>query len=354
MGLGQSLNFSSGPLTSSTTREHNQLNLGNNAFQISNVADAPTLRKSRGNLAQNAVGSLLTNFKLLTENGMQMKANDNMTGGIEPTVLSTQYDEPRFPKFDQANVPRYSGNSLERQLNISGIDSHVLIDKGKGGKFVADGSFFVKDSGNRFHKEIDISAYHPHFSAAQGSNCDLSQLSSVPLEAPDARKLSKRAENTPTFGSSLLADHVNYRSLTSPITHGLTMPSQVVTMGLPLATSSCLLDPPPTLHREESTGVSPHLLDDNLRMLALRQILELSKQQHAFSSFGMNNGEGRYDAVSYLQHSLTVSSAPGEQCNRPGLTSNSEVSEVSVRACLPGATSKFSGNTVSFIADNCT
>lgn len=345
MGLGQSMYFSAGPSTSSTRREQNQLNLGNNAFEISNVDDAAGVEKSKSNLSQNAVVSLLAKFNLLAENVVLMKPNDNMTSGIELTLPHTQNYEPCFAKFDQANVPCYSGNSLERQLNISGVASHGLNDKGKGGKFFADGSNFVNDSGSRIHKEIVTSTYHPYFSAAQGSSCDLYQLSSVPLEAPDARKLSNHADHIPTFGGSLHVDHVNYRSFASSIGNGLNTPSPVVIKG---DTSSCLLDQSSALHREESIAVSPHLLDDNLRMLALRQILELSKQQHAFCSFGMSKGEGRYDSVSHLHHSLAESLAPG-------LTSSREVCEAAARARLPGATSKFSCDEgVPFVAYNCT
>ncbi|PON71299.1 Methyltransferase [Parasponia andersonii] len=317
-------------------KEQNQLNLGNNAFEISNVDDAATVEKSKSNLSQNAVVSLLANFNLLDENNVRIKPHDNITSGIEHTVPNTEYYEPCFAKFDQANIPCYSGNVLERQLNISGIGSHGLIDKGKGGKLVADGSYFVKDSGSRIDKEIEISTYHPHFSAPQGSSCDSYQLSSVPLEAPDARKLSNHAENFPTFVSSLHVDHVNYRSLASHIGCGLITPSQAVTKE---PTALCSLDQTSALHREESIGVSPHLLDDNLRMLALRQILELSKQQHTFYPFGMRKLEGRYDGVSHLCHSLAESSALGEQRIGPGPTSSREVSEAAARTCLPGATS---------------
>ncbi|XP_030481904.2 uncharacterized protein LOC115698826 isoform X2 [Cannabis sativa] len=316
-GVGQSLYFSAGPCSSLEKRERNQLNLG----KVNNTAAVET---SRGNLSQNAVVSLLTNFNLLVGNGSQVKPNDNMTSVIEHTVPDTQYDEPRFAKFDQSDVLCNSRNGLERQLNISGIGSHgLMIDKGKWGGFVEGGSHFVKDSGSRIPKQIEISTYHPPLSAAQGSSCSIYQLASVPPEAPDTRGVSNDVENICTFGSSLHVDHVNYSSSASPIGHGITTPSQV-TKGVPLASYSCLVDQPSTFHREENISVSSHLVDDNLRMLALRQMLG---QKHAFPSFGINKGNGRREGVSYLHHSLAESSARGDQCNGPGHTSSREVFE---------------------------
>ncbi|XP_062098218.1 uncharacterized protein LOC133804082 isoform X3 [Humulus lupulus] len=341
-GVGQSLYFSAGPCPSLGQREQNQLNLGNNALEISKVDNATAVETSRGNLSQNAVASLLTNFNLLAENGGQVKPNDHMTSVIEHTVPGTHYDESCFAKFDQTNVLCNSGNGLERQLNISGIGSHGLItDKGKGGNFVEVGSYFVKDSGSRIPKQIEISPYHPQFSAAQGSSCNIYQLASVLPEAHNARGVSNNAENIRTFGSSLHVDHVNYSSSISPIVHGLITPSQV-TKGIPLATYSCLLDQPSTFQREESISVSSHLLDDNLRMLALRQLLELSRHQHTFPSFGIKKGNGRCEGVSYLHHSLAESSARGEQCNGPGHTGSREVFEAA-KAHPRCATTSLSG-----------
>ena len=336
MQLGQPLYCAAGPCGSNTKREQGQLNLGNNGFEISNVSNAATLEKSRGDLTQNAVASLLSNCNLLAENSGQIKPNNNMFNCTEETIPHQHRYDSRMGKCSSSYVPWNSGNGLARQLTIAEMGSNGLSDKGKGVKFATDGPYFKKDSESRIHKETETSISYPFVTAAQGRSCELYKLPSAPPEPPEAGTFSNYPVNmSPSSGTNLQADHVSRRSLTSSFGSGLILPSKAVTM-VPLASSTCLLDQNPALHREEGNCLISHPLDDNLRILALRQILELSKQQHAFSSFGMNRWEERCDVNSHFHHSGAESSARGEQCNGPSLASSREASEAATRAQLAG------------------
>ncbi|XP_060673473.1 uncharacterized protein LOC107421144 isoform X3 [Ziziphus jujuba] len=334
--LGQNLYFATGPSGPSTKREQNQLNLGNCAFEVGNSTDAGRLEKLRGNLVHNSVVSLPTptHSKIPSESSMRTKANDNMLIGMEHVMPNTQYS---------GSFSWHNENGLERQLPIPELCLRGLTDKGKGVGSIGDKYYFMKDTASRTHKEMDITGNDPHIPVQCGNSCYSHQLSSLAVEVPDTRKICNYPENVPFHGSGGQVDHVNHRSLAVSMGSGLISPSQVVSTGIPLATSTCLLDQTSALSREEGIGVSGHLLDDNLRLLALRQMLDLSKQQNAYNYLGMKKGEGKYDGLSYAQNSCSEPSVPGEQWQGSGLTSKMDVSEAAVKARLSG-TSRFGGD----------
>ena len=75
---------------------------------------------------------------------------------------------------------------------------------------------------------------------------------------------------------------------------GINIPSQAVSAGFSSASSLSVPNLTPSLPTKDSIGVSPYLLDENFKLLALRHILELSNREHAISSLGMNQKEGRF------------------------------------------------------------
>lgn len=333
--LEQYLYFATGPSGPSTKREPGHLDPGSCAFEVGNTLDAGRLEKLRGNLVHNSVVSLPIHSKIPPESSTRTKANENTLIGMEHTVPNTQYS---------CSFAWHNENGLERQLHIPELGSRGLTDKGKGVGSIGDNYYFMKDSGFRIHKEMEITGSARHFPVQFGNSCYLHQLSSLAVEVPDARKICNYPENVPFHGTGGQVDHVNHRSLAVHMGSGLISPSQAVSKGIPSATSTCLLDQTSALSRDEGIGVSGHLLDDNLRLLALRQMLDISKQQNAFSSLGMNKGEGKYGGLSYTQHSFSEPSVPGEQWHGSGLTSKMDVSESAVEARLSGAICRFGGD----------
>lgn len=317
------------------------MNLGNCVSGVSNAIDAGRLEKLRGNLVQNSAVSLLSNSKTPPENSMRTKANDNIFIGTQHIMPNMQYS---------GSFPRENG--LQRQSQVFELGCRGLTDKGKGVDFISDGHYFVKDRGFRIHKDMEISGTDPHFPEACGNSCRSHLSSSVAIEVPDTRKKCNSHENAPFHGGGGQVDLVNHRSLAVHVGSGLISPFQVVSKGIP--TSTYLLDRTSALTKEEGIGVNDHLLDDNLRLLALRQILDLSKQQNAFSSLGMNKAEGKYDGSSYAQHSLAELSVPGEQWHGSGLTIERDVSEAAVKPRPSGSTCRFIGDKgFAFVTSKC-
>lgn len=339
MELGQNLYFATGSSSPDAKRKQNQLNIGNCASGVSNGIGAGRQEKLRGNLAQNSAVSLLASSETPPENGVRTKDNDNK-------FLSTHHIMPYSGSFPLEN-------NYERQSQISEFGYHGLVDKDKEVDFISDGYYFVKDTGFRIHKEMGISGADPHFPEPCGSSCHSHKISSVALEVPDARKRCNFHGTVPFHGGGGQVDLVNCGSLAVRMGSGLISPSQTVSKGIP--TSTCFLDRTSALSKEEGIGVSCHLLDNKLKSLALRQMLDLSKQQNAFSSLGRNEGEGKHDGSSYAQHSLVEPSLPREQWHGSGLTTKRDVSEAAVKAWLSGMTCRFIGDKgFAFVTSKCT
>ncbi|XP_059459428.1 uncharacterized protein LOC132188988 isoform X4 [Corylus avellana] len=307
------------PFNSSIEREPSQLNLGNHAFGISHAIDAARLENFKSNVAKSSVVSPLTDFNNPADN-VHSKAKVNMVNGSEHMMHNTLHRSSHGVECDPLTVCWNGGNCLERQLNISELNSLRLADKGKGVGCVADASYVATDTGFGNHKQVPYSVLGGSSeSAVNDKSRHLHQLSSVPSDASDARNLFSYVEKDPCLGSSGQCDHVLRSNL----------PLQGVSMGFPLVTSTSTPDTTRALLKQEGTSVSPYLLDENLRLLALRQIMELSKQQHALSSI-INQERGKYGNSSNVQHSIVDPSTSLEQRHGPDFTGKQEVSEATM------------------------
>ncbi|XP_075643736.1 uncharacterized protein LOC142614956 isoform X3 [Castanea sativa] len=311
------------PFNSSTEKEPNQLNHGNRTFGISNAMDSARLEKLKGNVPKSSVVLPCTDFHTPTKDSLHFKANVNMVNCTEHVMPRALNRESHAAECDPFNVYWNAGNGFERQLNIPALGSQRFIDKGKGVGCVADVPYVATDIGYGNHKQVDNSilggSSDPFFAAVNDKSCYSCQLTSLPPDVSDARNLVSYLEKVPCLGSSGQGDHVALRS---------NLRSQGVSMGFPLVTSTSTLDGIPSFLRQDSIGVSPYLLDENLRLLALRQIMDLSKQQHALSSL-MNQEQGKCGSSSNVQHSLVDPSTSQEQRHRPNLSSGRDVSEPS-------------------------
>ena len=320
------------PFNSSAEKESNQLNHGNHTFGISNVMDSARLEKLKGNVPKSSVVLPCTDFHTPTKDSLHFKANVNMVNCTEHVMPRALNRESHAAECDPFNVYWNAGNGFERQLNIPALGSQRFIDKGKGVGCVADVPYVATDIGYGNHKQVDNSilggSSDPFFAAVNDKSCYSCQLTSIPPDVSDARNLVSYLEKVPCLGSSGQGDHVAPRS---------NLRSQGVSMGFPLVTSTSTLDGTPSFLRQDSIGVSPYLLDEILRLLALRQIMDLSKQQHALSSL-MNQEQGKCGSSSNVQHSLVDPSTSQEQRHRPNLSSGRDVSEPSRNLLQSAAT----------------
>lgn len=345
MKFGQSLQFSAVPYNPSTKRDGKQLNRGNNAFVISNAMDAARVEKTNCNLVQDSVISFLTNLNAPPDENSRPKASNYIYNGGKHAMRSTQHYETHSAKSELTSGPRNGGNNLQRQLNMSQLGSYRLIDKAKGASFVANDSHLSKDSGCRIQKEIEISSSFnglsgssdPRFVTVHKDSCYSHQLSGVAPNGPDSRRYSNFPVKICSFSNSGQVGHVDLPPLTSSVGSGIIFSSDGVSKCIPVSASTSVSDQshhPPALSREQLTGVTTHLPDDNSRLLAIRQILELSKQHQAWPSLPMNRGEGRFGCSSYMQNSLVDTSASEKQVQQLSHTSNHDVT---IKSHQPGA-----------------
>lgn len=345
MEFRQSLYFSAVP-SPSTKRDHKQLNRGNNAFVIGNATDAARVEKSTSNLGQDSVISFLTNLNVPPEDNTRPKANKYICNVGELAMQNTLHYEPHSAKYGIANVPRNGSNSVEGQLDMTQLGSYRLIDKAKEVSFVTDDSHLSKDLGYRIRKEMEISSSFnglsgtsdPRFLTAHKNSCYSHKLSGVAPDGPDSRKYSNFPDKVLSFGNRGQVGHVHHRPLASSVGSGLIFPSQTVLKGIPpVSASISVSDQTPSLSRENLIEVSAQLPDDNSRLLALREIMELSKQHHALPSLPMNRGKGIFDCSSYMHNSLVDTSASGKQERKLILTSKNAVSEATIKSHQSGA-----------------
>jgi hypothetical protein len=307
------------PFNSSTEREPSRLNFGNHAFGISHAIDAVRLENFKNNVAKSSVVSPVMDFNNPADS-VHSKAKVNMVNGSEHMMHKALHHSSFAAECDPFTVCWNGGNCLERQFNISELNSLRLTDKGKGVGCVADASYVATDTVFGNHKQVPNSVLGGSSeSAVNDKSRHLHQLSSVPSDASDARNLFSYVEKDPCLGSSGHCDHVLRSNL----------PLQGVSMGFPLVTSTSTPDNTRALLKQEGTSVSPYLLDENLRLLALRQIMELSKQQHALSSI-INQERGKYGSSSNVQHSIVDPSTFREQRHGPDFTSKQGVSEAAM------------------------
>ncbi|OMO90756.1 hypothetical protein COLO4_18904 [Corchorus olitorius] len=270
-------------------RQQKKLNLGNYTFGVSSVVDATKLDKCRGDATKSFVVPPL------------------------PQLLSGE-----------------SACSRGRQLNMPELGFCRLIDKGKGAGSgcVPGGLCTATDPALGIQKQVEYSRIEPGvlpvFSAVHGT--DSCQSSGIPSDRIDERSCL----NLPGIGNSSFVGNTGHtdqafrRMMSSYLGSGLVSQSSPVSLGFPLATSTVIPGPTSTISQQESIC----LLDDSMRLLALRQILESSKQ-HMISSVGMSHGLGRLDQTSNpsVQHSLFELSKSREERHGPTLPSKQNVFE---------------------------
>ncbi|XP_007011788.2 PREDICTED: uncharacterized protein LOC18587744 [Theobroma cacao] len=286
-------------------RQQSHLILGNHAFGVSSVMDATKLDKCRGDATKSLVVPLLPQLPL--EGSARSRGANNMAG--EFSMPKTFHCESNTTKCDPLNTPLTIGNTLGRQLNMPELGFCRLTDKGNAGSECV--SFCTAtDPALRIHQQVEnprnVTGVVPGFSAVHGM--DSCQSSNIHSDRFDERSCLNLPGNSSFIGSSGYTDQAYLRMMSSHLGSGQISQSSAASMGYQLATSTFIPGPTSTISQE-----SPCLLDDSMRLLALRQILELSKQ-HATSSVGMSHELGRFDRTSNpnVQHCLMESSKSRE------------------------------------------
>ncbi|KAK9280332.1 hypothetical protein L1049_014020 [Liquidambar formosana] len=338
---------------SSARKEQSQSNIMNYAFGINNAMDASKLEQFKGDAAKSSVISmLLSRLNTPFERNVHSNAINNLASVSEHFMPRTAHCESHIAKSNPSNFPWKCGDGLERHLSTRETGFLAHVDKGKGVGFVADGSYVATESDSGFHKRMDSSSFNgvvggsnnPISSAVHDRNLYSGQLSGMPLATSDAINFFGHSGKVPCFGSSGHFDNAFLRSLSSPLGSGLIQPPQAISMGFSSATSAPMANLTPALPNKEGIGVSPYLVNENLRLLAARHMLELSKERPAIASLGMNHEHGRFSSSSDVKIQ-GIDPSSEERRHVPDLTSKQNAFEVAAMKSLQaGATQRMGGD----------
>ncbi|CAL5429008.1 unnamed protein product [Camellia sinensis] len=343
----QHLQHAAGSSISSGRRGQSQLNLVNDAPGMNNPRDAAIIEQLKGDVDRSLVLSmLLSQFKTPTDGRMQSKAASGVIDGNH-VMTATPHCESHIAKYDPTNFLWTRGNAIETPLNINKLDLQKHVDKGKEVPFVADGLRIATEPNYEFHtKHMECSTNcngvgrtgHPGCLVAHDKSSHPYLLSGVPPDVCNARNPFNHSGKIPCLGFNRHMDHVFLGSMSLPMDSGPTLPLQAVSVGSPVTTSTSVSNTSPALSNKECSGISPYLVDENLRMLALRHINELSNQGHANASHGTKQDQGRLDnsCGEKIQRSITDPSASKEQWHGLAVSSKQVASEVGVKSLQSG------------------
>ncbi|KAJ6373189.1 hypothetical protein OIU76_027512 [Salix suchowensis] len=320
-----------------SAREQDQLNYGRCA--IKNPINVGKIENLKGEVAKSTVFSP---FKLNgpLEGNSYSRSTSNVFNSTEHIVHETSHSESHAVNY-QGNVPLNGGNGLERQRTGPEFGFSRPRDKGKGVGCLTGNSFDETNLVSKMHKwkrnpssfsEVINGNICAAFPMMHEKNHFSHHLSSIPLDASDAGSLSSYLDKAPSFGT---IDYVFPGALGSSMGSGQIFPSQAIPVGSGLTMS---------MSKQDGISASPYLLDDNLRLLAFRQILESSKQQHE-RPLGKNPEQ---DRSVKLQHSLFEPAASGLKRHETNFISKQNVSEVSMKSTQSAPTVKMGDDVAKF------
>lgn len=322
-----------------SAREQDQLNYGRSA--IKNTINVGKIENFKGQVAKSTVFLPFKHFNSPLEGNSYSRSTSNVVNSTEHIVHETLHSESHAVKYP-GNVPLNGGNGLERQRTDPEFGFSRPRDKGKGVGCLTGNSFDETNLVSKMHNwkknpssfsEVINGNICAAFPMMHEKNHIPNHLSSIPLEASDAGSLSNYLDKVPSFGT---VDRVFPGSLGSSMGSGQSFPSQAVPLGSGLT---------PAMLKQDGISASPYLLDDNLRLLAFRQILELSKQQHEMSPLGKNPEQ---DRCVKLQHSLFEPAASGLNRHETTFISKQNVSEVSMKSTQSTPTVKMGDDVAKF------
>ncbi|XP_042482174.1 uncharacterized protein LOC122062599 isoform X2 [Macadamia integrifolia] len=332
-----------------------QLNFRNHALGNDNARDAVEL--SKGDADKNSlISTFLQHFRPPSYGAIQSQTANDMVNSVEHFLPRVPGGGSHVSKRNPTNLTWSRSDGTQKQLNSHWLGLHNHTDKGKGviladnhPKFSVEGSstFQGKHTADSSLFDGVIGGYClPSSSAVLCS----SYLGQSPGVLPDANKPSNLNGRVSFPRRDGQHDHAFLRSVHSfPVSAGPGIPLSTTSMGFSSATSISRPSPTPCLSSKEGSDVNQQLLDENLRLLLLRHMVELSKQEHGMAFQEMNPEQGRLHTPSGMgvQRKCSFQDPLTSEQIREGiyLTIKQDASEVkSLQSCsncgLPGGIEK--------------
>ncbi|XP_006596088.1 uncharacterized protein [Glycine max] len=216
---------------------------------------------------------------------------DNQYGGKTKTSENLWNDgSPIMPKklySDYGHTGRQSTNS--------GIRTNKCLNNDKGVNFAKDSGVKINSGFGigqlmKYPSSIKRAVGGSDISVVNGKIHELNHESSLPSDTSVCADILRGSNNVSFLG---LENHTPETSISF----------KGILKGLSHHVSSSVSNQTPTLpQQQQGINMDSCLLDENLRLLALTQILELSKQQHALYFNNMNQKQGGSNSISKVQH----------------------------------------------------
>ncbi|KAJ1407786.1 Jas TPL-binding domain [Sesbania bispinosa] len=223
-------------------------------------------------------------------------------GGPMHKKLHSEYSTMQFGR---TNVLYNSNGHTGRQLNNSAPGSNKFLDNDKGVNF-------AKNSCALMNSEFRISELMEFGSITRAVDVSDSCISAVNGKINDSSLPSDTS-----VGANFLQGSKNVSSFgqDNNVTSGTAIPFEGILKGLPYLVSSSMANQTPLLQQRD-INMDTYRLDENMRLLTSRQILELSKQQHALYFHDMNQKQKRSNNISKAQHHIYEASTSVQGLNR--------------------------------------
>lgn len=189
-----------------------------------------------------------------------------------------------------------------------------------------------------------VSAHRPYSSSCEDdrqSSLYLSQLPAKMESAPDARN-SNQCGKVSSFASRDHCDHPFHRS-TNPVPYATEEPCSLnsdIQVNLGSTKSLWASEPSSSFSNKNGLDTSQPLMDENLKVLALRHMVEFSKQEKSTSSLEMGSQHRRLCCLSSKQLQRNVFQddliSPEELRQEPFVNIHQDISKIaarSIRSC---------------------
>ncbi|XP_030534190.1 uncharacterized protein LOC115743516 isoform X2 [Rhodamnia argentea] len=285
---------------SACARKERQVDRGNLSYSV-NKAVHNHIEIGEGHKDKSSEISLFQQSTNIFGSGLYKDSNDNMKGCCEVVKPVLWHSISDTAKRDSVDVRPtfYYGSKVP--FDNSGVAFHRVVDKGNVVKCLSDSSGLPKESRFTIHgKEENVAAFTGFTVGSSAKRNHFSdKLLDQPQDAAFNRESNSLGKKFPSHGSVHNGDNF-LKPMMSPMCFRVISPLQA-------SSSSCHLEPNmnPTLSKQEGINTTSCLLDDNMRLLALRQILELSQQHREILGL-MSHGHEGYSGSSSFQMQQTL------------------------------------------------
>ncbi|KAJ8751794.1 hypothetical protein K2173_025981 [Erythroxylum novogranatense] len=266
------------------------------------------------------------NFSIPPEGSSHPKIANNVFNVNDRVLPPRLYGDLYHVKSDPKHVPKIVQSATHRQLKVADLGCVRPMDNRKRIGYFGGDCYLETGSGSEAHKWLDNSGslsvvVNKNNSTGLPAVIDRKQIHRFSTELEndsEAGNISIQTEKAPCMGNIGLVDHMLLRPMDSSLGGTKDMYFKTVPVGLYPSNLDPRSDQTPAFGTQENLGGgSIYPLDNNLRPLALRETLDLSKQQYAVTSLGKDPKQRIFCSTSVAESQCCVveSSTSGEHKN---------------------------------------